>query len=63
MIIFEDKNEEINNKNVYVDKDTFKALCVSSKLELISLSRMTQEEITNNLTPEETEIYLKAMEN
>lgn len=57
--------KSLNSKAVYYNTDKkealklWKKLSPEAKLELIALSRMTGEDITNNLNEEEAKLYNK----
>ena len=48
---------DLNGMRVYVSEEEWERLSPEAKLELIALSRMTGEDVTDNLTDEEKELY------
>jgi len=56
-----EKNKDFRKNRVYVSKEEWLKLSDEAKLELIALSRMTGEDVQNNLEEDELKIYNKLM--
>ena len=53
--------KDLNLMRVIVSEDEWRLLSPEAKLELIALSRMTGEDVTNNLEQKEINLYERLM--